>query len=67
MEEPRPTHGASLVELHEIVQQVRKALLARDESPAGDWVEQTAEDLRSGRTPGWSSPSTPGPAYRSTP
>jgi len=60
VEEPRSTHGARLDELHEIVQQVRKALLARDESPAGDWVEQTAEDLRSGRTPGWYYPIDPG-------
>jgi len=53
VDEPLRTNGARLDELSEIVQQVRKALLARDESPAGDWVERTAEDLRSGRTAGW--------------
>lgn len=53
MEEPRPAQGAPLDELVELVQQVRKSLLARDESPAGDWVEGTAEGLRSGSTRGW--------------
>ena len=60
MDEPLPAARARLDDLVEIVQQVRKALLARDESPAGDWVERTAEDLRSGRTPGWYYPLTPG-------
>ena len=59
MDDPLPTHGARLDELVEIVQQVRKALLARDESPAGDWVERTAEELRSGHTPGWYYPAGP--------
>src|SRR5208282_330156 len=53
VDEPRPTRGARVDDLQEIVHEVRKALLARDESPAGDWVEQTAQDLSSGRTPGW--------------
>jgi len=53
VDEPRPTRGARVDDLQEIVHQVRKALLARDESPAGDWVEQTSEELSSGRTPGW--------------
>jgi GNAT superfamily N-acetyltransferase len=53
VDEPPSASGARLDELVEIVQEVRKALLARDESPAGDWVEETAEGLRSGRTPGW--------------
>jgi GNAT superfamily N-acetyltransferase len=39
--------------LVEIVHQVRTSLLSRDESPAGEWVEETAEGLRSGHTPGW--------------
>lgn len=60
MDDPLPTRGARLEGLVEVVQQVRKALLARDESPAGDWVERTAEDLRSGRTPGWYYPADPG-------
>ncbi|HYA71123.1 MAG TPA: GNAT family N-acetyltransferase [Thermoplasmata archaeon] len=53
MDEPLPAKGARLDELVEIVHQVRSALLARDESPAGDWVEQTAEGLRAGTTRGW--------------
>jgi GNAT superfamily N-acetyltransferase len=53
VDEPLRTNGARVDELTEIVHQVRKALLARDESPAGDWVERTGEDLRSGKTPGW--------------
>ena len=60
MDEPLKAAGARLDDLMEIVQQVRKALLARDESPAGDWVERTAEELRSGRTPGWYYPVVPG-------
>jgi GNAT superfamily N-acetyltransferase len=60
VEDPRPAKGARLDELVEIVQQVRKALLARDESPAGDWVERTAEDLSAGRTAGWYYPVEPG-------
>lgn len=60
MDEPRRANGARLDELLEIVQQVRKALLARDESPGGDWVERTAEGLRSGGTPGWYYPVDPG-------
>jgi GNAT superfamily N-acetyltransferase len=50
---PSPTNGARLDALVEILHGVRQALLARDESPAGDWVERTAEGLRSGATRGW--------------
>lgn len=53
MDDPRPTRGAPSEELLELVHEVQKSLLARDESPAGDWVERTAEALRSGNTPGW--------------
>ena len=53
MDEPSPASDARLDELVEIVHGVRQALLARDESPAGDWVERTAEGLRSGATRGW--------------
>lgn len=53
VDDPLPANAARLDELLEIVQQIRRALLARDESPAGDWVERTAEGLRSGATPGW--------------
>lgn len=61
MDDPLPAHGARLDELVEIVHQVRSALLARDEAPAGDWVEQTAEGLRSGTTRGWYYPVASGP------
>lgn len=60
MDAPARANGVRLDELVEIVQQVRKALLARDESPAGDWVERTAEELRSGATPGWCYPTGSG-------
>jgi GNAT superfamily N-acetyltransferase len=60
VDEPLPAKRASLDDLVEIVHQVRKALLARDESPAGDWVERTAEGLHSGATPGWYYPAAQG-------
>ncbi|MGD1099708.1 MAG: GNAT family N-acetyltransferase [Thermoplasmata archaeon] len=60
MNDPLRASEARSDELLEVVHEVRKALLARDESPAGDWVERTAEELRSGRTPGWYYPSDPG-------
>ena len=60
MDDPLSANGARLDELVEIVYQIRKALLERDESPAGDWVEQTAEALRSGSTPGWYYPNERG-------
>lgn len=60
MTDPRPTKGASSDELLELVHDVRASLLARDESPAGDWVERTAEDLRSGVTRGWYYPTSSG-------
>jgi len=58
--DPLPARGARIDDLLELVQEVRKSLLARDESPAGDWVERTAEDLRSGATLGWYYPPTAG-------
>lgn len=61
MDEPHPASRAPLEELVELVHEVRKALLTRDESPAGDWVERTAEALRTGRTPGWFYPTARGP------
>jgi len=60
VDDPLPATGARLDDLVEIVHQVRKALLARDESPAGDWVEETAEGIRAGRTRGWYYPSAAG-------
>ena len=60
MDEPHPANQATLEDLQELVHEVRKALLARDESPAGEWVERTADALRDGRTPGWYYPARPG-------
>jgi GNAT superfamily N-acetyltransferase len=60
VDEPQPAKGARLDDLVELVHQVRKALIARDESPAGDWVEQTAEGIRGGTTRGFFYPSTAG-------
>lgn len=60
MSDPLPTKGAPSDELLELVHEVRSALIARDESPAGDWVERTAEDLRSGVTHGWYYPTNSG-------
>lgn len=53
MDDPSPATGARLDDLIEIVQGVRRALLDRDESPAGDWVERTAGALHAGTTRGW--------------
>lgn len=48
METPRPTRGAPLDELLELVQLVRRELVQRDEAPSGAWVEATATDLARG-------------------
>ena len=53
MDDPLPATRARPDDLLEVVQAVRQVLLARDESPAGDWVERTAEALHAGRTLGW--------------
>jgi len=53
VDDPLPAAGARLDDLLEIVHGVRQALLARDESPAGEWVERTAEALSAGTTRGW--------------
>ena len=68
MSDPLPARGARSDDLLEVVHQVRASLLARDESPAGEWVERTAEELRSGKTPGWYFPTASGPglAFYST-
>jgi ribosomal protein S18 acetylase RimI-like enzyme len=52
-EPPRPTTAAPLDELLEIIQSLRHALLRREETVAGDWVEDSTADLRSGRKTGW--------------
>jgi len=50
---PRPTTGAPLDELLEIVQSLKHELVRREETVAGDWVERSAVDLRAGRQVGW--------------
>jgi len=59
VDDPSPATGARVDDLLEIVHGVRQALLARDESPAGDWVERTAEALHAGSTRGWCYPAAP--------
>jgi len=57
---PRSTVGAPSDELLELVQKLRRALAHREEAPSGDWVEEVAGDLRSGRKTGWYYPTTTG-------
>jgi ribosomal protein S18 acetylase RimI-like enzyme len=54
---PHPARGAPADRLLELVQMVRQELLLREESPTGPWVEESAEELRSGAKPGWYYPS----------
>jgi ribosomal protein S18 acetylase RimI-like enzyme len=60
MEAPRPTRGAPLDELLELMQLVQRELLLREEAPAGQWVEASATDLRAGDKSGWYYPLTEG-------
>lgn len=60
MEAPRPTRGAPIDELLELVQLVQRELALREEGPVGTWVESSATDLRSGGKPGWYYPLTSG-------
>ncbi|MGP8077413.1 MAG: GNAT family N-acetyltransferase [Thermoplasmata archaeon] len=53
MDAPRPTQGAPRADLEERLLGVRRALERREESPSGDWVEETARDLAGGAKPGW--------------
>ncbi len=53
MDPPRPTTGASADELLELVQSLRRELRRRDETVTGNWVEETANDLRRGGRTGW--------------
>jgi ribosomal protein S18 acetylase RimI-like enzyme len=57
---PRRAEGAPRDELEEILYDVRRELLRREESPAGDWVESTAIDLRSGAKIGFYVPTAEG-------
>ncbi len=53
MDPPRPTRSAPGAELEEVVHDVARELLLRDEAPAGRWVEETVAELRSGAKAGW--------------
>lgn len=53
MEAPRSTAGAPLDLLVELVQSLRRELGRRGEAPAGEWVETSAAELRSGAKVGW--------------
>ena len=53
MEDPRPTAGVAQDVLMELLQELRRSLRERGEAPAGEWVEQSADDLRLGRKTGW--------------
>jgi ribosomal protein S18 acetylase RimI-like enzyme len=59
-DDPRPAAGAPRWELEELLQQVRRALAARDEDPTGTWVEESATDLASGTKSGWYLPGPEG-------
>lgn len=58
---PRPTTAAPLDELLEIIQSLKHELVRREETIAGDWVEESAAELRSGRKLGWYFPIAEGP------
>jgi ribosomal protein S18 acetylase RimI-like enzyme len=60
MEPPRSAAGAPSDELLELAQLLRRELLVREEGPTGDWVEATADDLRTGRKVGWFYPTRSG-------
>lgn len=53
MEEPRPATSARRDDLVELTHSLRRELRARGESPTGNWVEELAEDLHTGRIQGW--------------
>ncbi|MFY9717205.1 MAG: GNAT family N-acetyltransferase [Thermoplasmata archaeon] len=63
MEAPRSTKGAPRIELEEILQGLRRELLAREESPTGEWVEETARELAFGTKAGWYLPEGEGLAF----
>lgn len=53
MDDPRPATAAPADLLLELLYDVRRALEQRGEAPRGEWIEETAAELRSGRMPGW--------------
>lgn len=60
MEEPRPATSARRDDLVELTHALRGELRARGESPTGNWVEELAEDLHTGRIQGWYYPDPSG-------
>ncbi len=60
MDEPRAAAEAPVPDLEELLQWVRRELVLRDEAPAGNWVEESVQDLKSGRKPGWFYPASGG-------
>jgi ribosomal protein S18 acetylase RimI-like enzyme len=52
-EAPRPATSARPDELLELLQTVRRELTLRGEDFQGSWVEPVAEELHTGRQPGW--------------
>jgi ribosomal protein S18 acetylase RimI-like enzyme len=63
MDAPRPTKGAPRTELEELLQGLRRELIAREESPTGEWVEETARELASGKKLGCYLPNGGGVAF----
>ncbi|HUZ80594.1 MAG TPA: GNAT family N-acetyltransferase [Thermoplasmata archaeon] len=53
MDEPRPATSARRDDLVELTHALRRELRNRGESPTGNWVEDLAEDLHTGRIQGW--------------
>ncbi len=53
MEPPRPATTAPREELEELLQSIRQELLRRAELPGGDWVEESASELKSGAKAGF--------------
>ncbi|MGB6501125.1 MAG: GNAT family N-acetyltransferase [Thermoplasmata archaeon] len=60
MDAPRSAKGAPRTELEELLLSVRKDLVRREESPSGEWVEETARELWTGARPGWYFPASEG-------
>jgi ribosomal protein S18 acetylase RimI-like enzyme len=60
MDPPRSAVNADPADLLELVQSLRHELRRRDESVTGNWVEETANDLRRGTKIGWYYPTSAG-------
>ena len=60
MDPPDPAIRARRDDLLEIVHAIRTELLLREESPTGNWIDETVDDLASGRKPGWYYPPSVG-------